>query len=186
MADILINKNSGSNYTNYTFDVNINELKTRYRDRVDAGITELSSADNTLYLDKDDTLSIQEKIEKLIADYTDIRNIIPDEDLIDLYELIRSDLPYSYLHDRKEKLNVLDIDYSQGVLITNENYKINERNFINFNRKRFDDPQTYTCWIKPLSKNYQRKTLVRQELTFEVESAKQVVQPEPKDERIVR
>lgn len=179
---ILINKRSGSIYNEYTFDVDTNELKKNYSEKINNDINELSSEDSTLYLDKEGNLTNQELIEQFLSDYTIVNKKMTDEQLIDFYETVRGDLPLSYFQADKQKLNVLDIDFSQAVLITNQNNKINGRNFVNLNQKEFNDEHTYTCWIKPLSKNYKRKTLIRQNLIFNVEGTQQRKEREHEEE----
>ena len=62
--------------------------------------------------------------------------------LLDFYKLVKSDIPLNLL-EGIIKTRVLDINNSQGVLITNKNYKINGRQTPFLNRQDFAEPHTF-------------------------------------------
>lgn len=184
MSRLIINKNSGSKESFISISPTGSFSNPKYHD---TEFSELSSGDDTLYLDKDIEQDDLDKINQFLADYDEVQPLMDDNIFINFYETVYSDLPDSYFDNNYIKNNVLDINFSQGVLIYNKFNKVNNHNYINLDRTKFNQPETFTLWIKPKSKNYQRKTILRNKVKFEVRIREETEQSEEDetDERVV-
>lgn len=176
MSKILINKNTGSLVDTKYFEINLDYLNSKYNKKIDNSINELQSNDTTLFLDKDKNESNEDKINQFLVDYDNTKILMTDEQLFNFYETVKADLPFSFLNGNKIKTSIINVKNSQGILITNKNNIINNRQYVYLNKNKFNAPHTYTTWIKPNSKNFQRKTLIRNELIFTVEGYKKDIQ----------
>lgn len=146
--EVILKNKSGSKDDIYNIQIDKTQLETNN----DIDFNELEANERINYADK--ITSKQQKIEQFKNQYQNVKDLMSDEEFEQFYQQVEDDATIKLdteIDDTKindtevnnTTVNTIKINKSQGIIILNNNYKINDRYYSNLNKENFKDSYTF-------------------------------------------